>query len=29
VSTLNRTFIVGVGMTKFAKPGTKKGDYPS
>ena len=24
----NRTFIVGVGMTKFAKPGTKDGDYP-
>jgi sterol carrier protein 2 len=24
----NRTFIVGVGMTKFAKPGTKEGDYP-
>ena len=23
-----RTFIVGVGMTKFAKPGTKEGDYP-
>jgi acetyl-CoA acetyltransferase len=24
----NRTFIVGVGMTPFAKPGTKAGDYP-
>ena len=24
----NRTFIVGVGMTPFAKPGTKEGDYP-
>jgi len=24
----NRTFTVGVGMTKFAKPGTKEGDYP-
>jgi sterol carrier protein 2 len=24
----NRTFIIGVGMTKFAKPGTKDGDYP-
>ncbi len=23
-----RTFVVGVGMTKFAKPGTKDGDYP-
>jgi sterol carrier protein 2 len=23
-----RTFIVGVGMTKFDKPGTKEGDYP-
>ncbi len=23
-----RTFIVGVGMTKFDKPGTKDGDYP-
>jgi len=23
-----RTFAVGVGMTKFAKPGTKQGDYP-
>jgi len=24
----NRTFVIGVGMTKFAKPGTKEGDYP-
>jgi acetyl-CoA acyltransferase len=24
----NRTFIVGVGMSKFDKPGTKDGDYP-
>ncbi len=24
----NRTYIVGVGMTPFAKPGTKEGDYP-
>jgi acetyl-CoA acetyltransferase len=24
----NRTYIVGVGMTKFDKPGTKEGDYP-
>jgi acetyl-CoA acyltransferase len=23
-----RTFVVGVGMTKFDKPGTKDGDYP-
>jgi acetyl-CoA acyltransferase len=23
-----RTFVIGVGMTKFAKPGTKEGDYP-
>src|SRR4051794_3137918 len=23
-----RTFVVGVGMTKFDKPGTKEGDYP-
>ncbi|MCW3063218.1 MAG: lipid-transfer protein [Solirubrobacterales bacterium] len=23
-----RTFVVGVGMTKFDKPGTKVGDYP-
>lgn len=25
---MNRTFVVGVGMTKFEKPGTKEGDYP-
>jgi acetyl-CoA acetyltransferase len=24
----SRTFVIGVGMTKFAKPGTKDGDYP-
>ena len=24
----NRTFVIGVGMTSFAKPGTKDGDYP-
>ena len=24
----HRTFIIGVGMTPFAKPGTKEGDYP-
>ncbi|HXB14725.1 MAG TPA: lipid-transfer protein [Solirubrobacteraceae bacterium] len=24
----HRTFVIGVGMTKFAKPGTKDGDYP-
>jgi len=24
----NRTFVVGVGMTTFDKPGTKDGDYP-
>jgi acetyl-CoA acetyltransferase len=23
-----RTFVIGVGMTAFAKPGTKDGDYP-
>jgi acetyl-CoA acyltransferase len=23
-----RTFVIGVGMTKFEKPGTKQGDYP-
>jgi len=23
-----RTFVIGVGMTKFEKPGTKRGDYP-
>src|SRR3954452_16643750 len=26
---MNRTFVVGVGMTKFDKPGTKEGDYPA
>ncbi len=25
---MSRTFVVGVGMTKFDKPGTKEGDYP-
>jgi acetyl-CoA acetyltransferase len=24
----NRTYVIGVGMTKFEKPGTKDGDYP-
>ena len=24
----NRTFVIGVGMTPFAKPGAKEGDYP-
>ncbi len=24
----DRTFVIGVGMSKFAKPGTKEGDYP-
>jgi acetyl-CoA acetyltransferase len=24
----NRTFVIGVGMTSFDKPGTKQGDYP-
>ncbi|WP_205697460.1 lipid-transfer protein [Conexibacter sp. SYSU D00693] len=24
----NRVFVIGVGMTKFDKPGTKEGDYP-
>ncbi|MFJ7078984.1 lipid-transfer protein [Streptomyces sp. NPDC098781] len=28
VGTVNRTFVIGVGMTRFEKPGTKKGDYP-
>src|SRR6201991_1070776 len=23
-----KTFVIGVGMTKFDKPGTKEGDYP-
>lgn len=25
---MNRTFVIGVGMTKFDKPGTREGDYP-
>ena len=25
---MTRTFVIGVGMTKFEKPGTKSGDYP-
>jgi len=25
---MNRTFVIGVGMTKFEKPGSKEGDYP-
>ncbi len=25
---MSRTFVVGVGTSKFAKPGTKDGDYP-
>ncbi len=24
----NRTYVIGVGMTPFSKPGTKEGDYP-
>ncbi len=28
MSNGNRTFVIGVGMTKFDKPGTKEGDYP-
>ncbi len=24
----NRSFVIGVGMTKFDKPGSKQGDYP-
>jgi acetyl-CoA acyltransferase len=24
----SRTFVIGVGMTKFSKPGSKDGDYP-
>ncbi len=24
---MSRTFVIGVGMTKFCKPGTKEGDY--
>lgn len=23
-----KTFVIGVGMTKFDKPGSKEGDYP-
>src|SRR5437764_8856068 len=26
--TPQRTYVIGVGMTKFDKPGTKEGDYP-
>jgi len=26
---MSRTFVIGVGMTKFEKPGTKEGDYPA
>ena len=25
---MSRTYVIGVGMTKFDKPGTKEGDYP-
>jgi acetyl-CoA acetyltransferase len=25
---VNKTYVIGVGMTKFDKPGTKDGDYP-
>jgi acetyl-CoA acyltransferase len=25
---MERTYVIGVGMTKFDKPGTKEGDYP-
>ena len=28
MSNGNRTFVIGVGMTPFSKPGTKEGDYP-
>ena len=28
MSNDRRTFVVGVGMTPFSKPGTKEGDYP-
>ena len=24
----NKAYVIGVGMTKFDKPGTKEGDYP-
>ena len=25
---MSKTYVIGVGMTKFDKPGTKEGDYP-
>ena len=25
---MSRTYVIGVGMTKFDKPGSKDGDYP-
>ena len=25
---MSRTFVIGVGMTKFEKPGSKDWDYP-
>ena len=28
MSATDRTYVIGVGMTKFDKPGTKEGDYP-
>ncbi len=28
MSSDRRTFVIGVGMTPFSKPGTKEGDYP-
>ena len=28
MSIARRTFVIGVGMTRFEKPGTKDGDYP-
>jgi acetyl-CoA acetyltransferase len=28
MSNERRTFVIGVGMTPFSKPGTKEGDYP-
>jgi acetyl-CoA acyltransferase len=28
VTAASRTFVIGVGMTPFCKPGTKPGDYP-
>ena len=24
---MSKTYVIGVGMTKFDKPGTKEGDY--